>query len=911
MEGSCKKNFSCRWPSGPFSRSPGRVWFQVMLLVVVFTIFRSDVLASEGSRTMAVLPFRVHALQPLDHLKRGLQEMLTNRMEKMGFHMVSPEEVNKDPLAFLPTFEIKDVVRLGKDLEAGWIISGSLTQIGEKASIDLNVIDVTEKRPPFLVFMVADNIDALADTVKLITVSIENKITGLAQVDSVHVRGSQRIEKEAILAVIKTHKGDRFDYDQLDKDLRNIYKMGFFKDVSIETEDGPMGKIVVFNVIEKPSIAKIVFAGNKKVDDDDLKKELGIKLYSILDQNEIRQSIERLKEYYRQKAFYNADIKYRLEPLSNNQILLKYEIAEHDKVYVTEIKFLGNTRFDDDDLKDIMETSEMGFFSWLSWLTDRGHLDKKKLEFDVHKIAAFYHNHGFIKARVGEPKIKFEKEKGLTIAIEIAEGHQYGVNKVGIEGDLIKPADELLEKVQIGKEEVFNREIVRKDIMALRSVYVDEGYAYAEVSPRTRDDDETHLVDITYRISKGPKVRFERINISGNAVTRDKVIRRELKVVEGGDFSGKALRRSTENLHRLGFFEDMEMQTKKGSREDLMVLDIRVKERPTGNFSIGAGYSSQDAVFGTFQVSQNNLFGYGQKLRAAAKIGGKSSEFDISFIEPWFLDRPVSVGVDAYKWKYEYDAYDRDSTGGAVSCGFLLGIDDFTRGSVEYRYDSARITEIDEANASVAIKEMEGRNVTSSMTVGIKRDTRDRSWNTSKGSINSISFQYAGGILGGDQYFNKYRARTAWYFPLFWKTVFMAQGRLGYIVKRSGGELFVYQKFMIGGMSTVRGFDYASISPVDPKTGDKIGGEKEMIFNLEYTFPLFEEHGLAGVVFFDAGNVFASDESFSFSGIRRSAGAGIRWYSPIGPLRLEYGKNLDRRGGESTGKWEFSVGGLF
>lgn len=865
------------------------------------------VVVAEKKEKVAVLPFRVHALKPLDHLQLGLQEMLIHRLEKRGFSMVSPKVINKHPFAFLPAFEIKELIKLGKVLKAEWIISGSVTQIGEKFSIDLKVVEVNEDRLPFFIFGVADDIDAFADKFKRIAVSIDHKISRVVQVDSVQVKGNQRIEKEAILAVVKIKKGDSLDHEQLNKDLGGIYKMGFFKDVKIETQDGPVGEIVTFIVTEKPSIGQIVFEGNKKVKDDKLRDELGIKLYSILDNNEIRQSINRLKEYYHQKAYYNVDIRDSIESLPKNEVLLKYIIDEHKKVYITKIQFLGNKKYDNDDLKDLMETSEKGF---LSWITKSGYLDKKKLEFDVQKINSFYHNHGFINAKVGEPKITFVKDEGLHITIKVHEGHEYTVNKVTVEGDLIIPADKLLEKLQIGKEKIYNREIIRKDISTLKNICGDKGYAYADVTTSTKVNNKDHFVDITYKISKEVKVRFERINIIGNMRTRDKVIRRELKVIEGEYFSGKSIRKSTQNLWRLGYFEDVKVKTKKGSRDDQMILDVEVKERSTGTFSIGAGYSSKDKAFVTASISEDNLFGYGQKLQAKGKIGQESDEFSIKFVEPWLFDVNLSGSAEVYQWMYEYDDYTRDSIGGALGLGFPLRIDEYLRGSVKYGYDKANIYDIAD-DASSVLKDMEGRNVTSSIFFKIRRDSRDRLWNTSRGSINSISFEYAGGFLSGDEYFNKYKAKSAWYFPLFWDTVFLLKGQLGYVEQRSGGKLSVFQKFMIGGMNTVRGFDYDSISPVDPETGDKIGGEKMMVFNVEYRVPLFKEQGIVGLVFFDAGNVFTKDENYTFSGIRDSVGAGIRWYSPMGPLRLEYGKNLDPREGEAAGKWEFSVGGTF
>ncbi|MBW2345724.1 MAG: hypothetical protein JRF53_17325, partial [Deltaproteobacteria bacterium] len=473
------------------------IWIGVLLILVACVFFRPNLVVAEERGRLAVLPFRVHALKPLDHLERGLQKMLTVRVEKRGFDVVSPDMINKHPLAFLPQLEMRDLVKMGKDLGCDWIVVGSLTQIGKRISLDLKMIDVTKEKPPFFVFMVAEDIDALSETAERIAVSMDHQISGVAQVDSVRVMGNQRIEKAAILAVIGTKKGD----------LRDIYKMGFFEDVKTETEDGPRGKIVSFKVVEKPSIGKVRFEGNEKVDDDELREKLAIRLYSILDQNEIKQGINRLKEYYREKCYYNAEINERTEPLPGNQVLVEFVIKENEKVYVKKIQFEGNKHFDDGDLKDIMLTSEKDI---LFWFTDSGVLDKKKLEFDGHKITAFYHNHGFIKAKVGEPNITYEKDKGLTITIEVQEGEQYGVNRVSIEGDLIVPVEELMEEVRIGKEKVFNREVVRNDVLALKGIYNDEGYAYAEVRPRTKDNDETRMVDITYVISKEQKVRFER-----------------------------------------------------------------------------------------------------------------------------------------------------------------------------------------------------------------------------------------------------------------------------------------------------------------------------------------------------------------------------------------------------------------
>ena len=341
-----------------------------------------------------------------------------------------------------------------------------------------------------------------------------------------------------------------------------------------------------------------------------------------------------------------------------------------------------------------------------------------------------------------------------------------------------------------------------------------------------------------------------------------------------------------------------------------MVLDINVKEQPTGSFSLGAGYSGYDGPTGIISVSQKNLFGRGQQLGASIKVSGKSSEFDIRFTEPWLFDRRISAGVDLYKWSREYDDYTRDSFGGALRSKFPLGLDEYTVGTAKYVYDDSTISDV-ESTAPLSLQQEQGTYLTSSITLGIERDSRDKLWNTSRGSENEFTFEYAGGFLGGDVYFNRYELKSAWYFPLPWDTSFMVQGRWGWIEQREGGALPDYQKYRIGGINTVRGYDWYSITLTDPATGEDIGGEKMMVYNVEYRFPLLKDQGIIGVVFFDAGNVFGKDDTFTFSDIRKSVGAGLRWYSPLGPIRVEYGYILSPRPDDPTGNVEFSIGGFF
>ncbi len=725
-------------------------------------------------------------------------------------------------------------------------------------------------------------------------------------VEDVIIKGNQRIEDDAILTVVRTMKGDVLDYEKLDRDLRDIYRMNYFSNVSIDIKDGKKGKIVTFIVKEKPIIEQIKFEGNHAIKDEKLKEELGIDLYSVFDRNEVKQSVIRLINLYKKKGYYNAEVHAKTEALPHNSVRIKYIINEHEKVYIVNIRIRGNRAFSNSDIKGIMLTKEKNI---LSWLTDSGCLDDKKLEYDVHKIAIFYNNHGYIKAKVGEPEIYYDKTKnGLVVTIHIKEGVQYKINSVNVAGDIIKDRDEILKILELEKGQVFNRKLVRDDIDNIKKMYSDAGYAYVEVIPDTHQDDKKLLIDITYKIVKGPKVIIERINITGNTKTRDKVIRRELELAEGDYFDGKKLSLSKENLDRLGFFKKTKIERKKGNAKNTMVIDVNVQEARTGSLSVGAGFSSIDSLVAMAQISEKNFRGLGESLSANLRIGTITNQFDVSFHEPWILDHPVSGTVRLYRWGREYDDWDQDSTGGELSSGFpVKSIDQYTYAWISYRYDDSDISNVD-SDAAWDIREMKGEWVTSSIGGGIKRSSVNRAENPSKGSINSISIEWAGGFLGGDNEFTKITAKTQWFFGVTKKTVIMVQGRWGYIQKR-GGKLPVYERFFLGGIDTIRGFKYRNISPRDPKTGDRIGGDKMMVYNLEYRFPISDNQGLMGLIFFDAGNVYGSGEHFSLSGIRRSVGLGVRWKSPMGPILVEWGYNLDKKEDEKGSKLDFSMGG--
>lgn len=893
-----------------FSAHKCRTAYVLFSTFLLLGILISTPCFSAPGNKIAVIPFKIESQRDIDFLKTRLQTILIEKMSEIGYDTIDPELINsKLGSSFSYTDISKDIAPAGKSLGADWVILGAILDDNENIQLDIKAIDPETAKAPFSIMMIENDISNLSEALGKVTASLSTQIRENILIEDILVDGNQRASDEAILTIIESQKGDIFDQEKLDRDLRTVYKMGIFSDVNIDSIDGETGKIVTFSVTEKPYISRIIFEGNDKKKDDKLFEEIGIKIYAVVDRNEIKQSINRLLEVYKEDGYYNIEITGKLEKIKDdpeNAVNLVYQINEGEKVYISDIQFSGNTIFKDKELKKQMLTKEKG---WLSWFTDSGVLDKKKLEYDLYRLTALYNNNGYINARAGEPKITLD-EDGLTLKIPITEGNQYIVDAVSFDGDLIVPEEFLKRLLTIKIGEPFNREAVFNDIEAIKAIYANLGYAYADIKPVPKEKEGTLLVDISFKIEKNKRVRFERINIIGNRLTRDKVIRRELVIAEGEYFSSIKLNKSSANLDRLGYFESNEIKTKDGSSDDLMVADVEVEERPPGSITFSAGYGGYEKFAVAFQYANSNLAGYGQKFSAEALLSSRSTRFNLSFTEPWLFDKKMSGSFNIYRWDLEYDQYTRERLGGALGFGFLLGLDEYTWGSIRYSYDDSKVTDINPF-ASLLIIDMAGSIVTSGAALGIERNSQDRPWNTTRGSVNSFMFEYTGGFLGGDSAFNKYTLNSTWYLPLMWKTVLVAGGQLGYVKKKSGGRLPLYEKFRLGGIDTIRGYEWGTISPLDPRTIDEIGGDKMWLYKLEYRFPLMKGEGIRGLIFFDAGNAFTTGNSW-MNGAARSVGFGIRWLSPMGPLRLEYGFKLnDRVNDEDSGRFEFKVGGTF
>jgi outer membrane protein insertion porin family len=855
---------------------------------------------AQPSAGVIVMPFAVHAPAELAYLRDEIPEAMRQQFEEEGANARVLEPETAEAWGKAGDTDA-DVARLAIQTGADYVVRGSLTWIGQNFSLDARLLASAGDRPAKVFSAVGQGVENLPGVVKKVARDMGLTIFKRQRVADVEVQGNQRIETDAIRRVIKTRPGDVFLAKNAAEDLKAVFGMGYFDDVQIQAEPRTDGLALVFAVTEKPTVRSIQLAGNVVFDEEDVRKSLTLKKGSILNIYTVRNDVRRIEEMYKEKNYHNVSVSYQVQPQKNNQADVEYKIEEGSKILIKKILFTGNSAFTESQLKKEITTSEK---SILSWFTSAGDLNQEILNQDSGRLTAFYHNNGYIRARVGDPQVEFE-EDGIVVTFKVSEGPRFKVGKVDFSGDLILPKDELMKKIKITQEPFYNRETLRSDVLGLTDIYTGEGYAYADVSPKVDQDNENLVANITFQIDRGKQVYFERIQISGNTKTRDKVIRRELRVYEEELYGGQRLKRGIRNLNRLDYFQNVKVDTAKGSADDRMKMNVEVTEKSTGSFSFGAGYGSEENAFVTAQVAERNLFGRGQTLGLRGMVGAKTQKYVLSFTEPWLFDIPLSAGAEAYKWDYEFDEYDKDSIGGKLKFSYPLY--DYIRGYLTYTYDFTDIRNVDE-DAAESIQRDEGRHTKSSITLMPRYDSRDSLFNAKEGSVHSIEYEFAG--IGGDVGFNKIIGDTGWYIPLVWKLVGVVHGRAGYVNKLPNWDLPDYEKFYLGGINTLRGFDRDDLAPKD--NGSPVGGEKFLQGNFEVKFPLVEEAGVYGILFLDTGAVYSQDESWDFNKLRESAGPEIRWLSPIGPIRLAYGWVLDPKKSDSgSGSFEFSMASAF
>jgi len=759
-----------------------------------------------------------------------------------------------------------------------------------------------------------------------------------ALVNLIRVEGNKKIEVDAVIARLQTKQGARFNPELIRQDVDALFKTGFFYDVQVIRTSAGSGAIdLTYRVVEKPAVSEILFEGNDEIEDTELRETAGLKSFEILNMAKLREATEKMQKLYEDKGFFLARVEPKVETVTEGEsVRVVFQIKENDKVKVKRITFLGNRNLTDGKLKRVMQTQEGGFFSFVS---SSGSYKQDAFDRDVQLLNYLYFNEGYVQVRIDRPQVYVTPDKkGIYITVRVEEGDRFKVGQVDFAGDLLFGRDELMTTAEIDGSGWYVHETLLKDIRTVQAKYGDLGYAYANVIPRTRVRERDREVDITFEIDKGNKVYFGRINVVGNGKTRDKVVRRELKIREGELYNETRRRESLANVQRLGYFEEVSFDASTPpDNPDIMNLDIVVKERNTGTIQVGAGYSTNANFIFQGQVSQTNLFGRGQNLGVRVDLSSRASIYTLNFTEPYFMDTNWSVGTDLYQTREISDEYTQNRKGGAFRLGHPLA--PYLRGFVRYRLDETDIKLDPELGDEDIFPTASANGWTSSTTFTLEYDKRNDRFAPTDGMFSSVSLEYAG--LGGEKRFTKGLATGRYYKKFLWELVFRNNLNYGFVRSNEGdpSKIPYTELFRLGGPNSLRGYDWFRIgrkrfsrtqfcrlvNVADPRcptapTGTftvadaerlaevTFGGTQQFYNQTEIEFPLISEAGIKGVVFFDIGD---ADDTLRFSELRSDAGFGFRWFSPIGPLRFEWGFPIDRRPGEPAVNFQFAIGAPF
>ena len=751
---------------------------------------------------------------------------------------------------------------------------------------------------------------------------------GLAQetgqrISAIIVQGNKRIEVPAIRARLTLKEGERVTAERIREQIRALYQMGYFEDVRVETEPKAGGVAVIVVVTEKPFVTEILFDGNDNLKDEKLTEKLTVRPQSFLDQQQIKDSVERLRQLYEDEGHFSARLVPVIKSLDGERKSLTFFVKEGPKARIKAIAFDGAKSIPLKKLKKPLVTRE--YFWLLSWFDDSGVYKKEELDNDVERIRQVYFDEGYLDIKLGKPAVDLSPDKkSFTVRFSIVEGPQFTFSRIGYKGHTIFSESELRSGSTLKEGNVIRMAEVRDDIKRATDVYGAKGYAFADINPLIQPDPESKTAMVTFDIKEGALIRVRNINISGNDKTRDKVIRRELRVNEAELIDTAAMQLSFTRLNNMNYFETVEIIPKQVD-PGTVDLDIKLKEKSTGTFSVGGGFSSLDKLGIVADITEGNLFGRGQLVKVRGQLGQFRSYGVVTFREPYLFDEALSAQVDLYSRQTFFFNFFEERTGGDIVLGKWFS--EYLSGSVtllrerltisndlsdQFFLEGGGVAVTPLTDLPLVIQQQIGTSTTSAVILGVARDTRDFYADPSAGARHGLTLEFAGGPLGGTNDFYKVIGDSAWYFPVVWDTVFAPRARLGFAHSYTpGSQLPIGDRFFVGGIQTMRGFEFGRAGPVSAIDSFSIlGATKQLIFNLDYIFPIAPELKVKGVLFFDYGKGFEDGETLGLN-LRPTSGVEVRWISPFGPLRLAYGINLDPRVGDQVGVFEFSVGSLF
>lgn len=728
-------------------------------------------------------------------------------------------------------------------------------------------------------------------------------------IKSISVDGAKRIESSAVVSYFGLTPDKPYTTYDLDLGVKKIYETGFYSDVSLDDNKGS----ITIHVKENPSINQVLFEGNDKIEKEDLEKEITVKSRSIYTKSKVQNDLKRLLDVYRRSGRYSAEITPQVIPLENNRVNLVYNIVEGPKALIEKITFIGNDSYDSNTLSKIIMSSRE---RWYQFLTDNDRYDPDRLNYDQELLRKFYFQNGYadfkIKSAIAELS---PKKEAFYLTFTMEEGPVYRMGKVDLNTKLSKEKmPSLTDAISVKEGEIYNATEVEDSINRMSDALGDAGFAFVDIRPDIeRRSGAEKIIDLTFNISEGSKVYVERINIFNNARTLDRVIRREFKLAEGDAFSTSKLKRTEQRLNNLGLFEKVDIQRKPGSAPDQTQLDVDVKEKSTGEITFGAGYSTTDGPLVDAGIREHNFLGLGQDLRLRAMYGSQRKNYQIGLTEPYFLDREIEAGFDLFKTSSSYQsnsAFDRESDGATLRLGYTMS--EYLKHQLRYTFERSNISNV-ASTASLYIKNQEGINSASILGQSFIYDKRDSKIAPTSGYDIRLDQDFAG--VGGASTFLKHEVRGDYYYPIAKKWTYMASGSAGNIFG-IGKDVRINHRFFAGS-EEIRGFANAGIGPRDTATEDPLGGNSYYALTNEVRFPLglSDDLGVSGAAFVDMANLFGLDESGTGiedgNGLRVSAGAGVAWVSPFGPLRVDFALPLMKQKYDKTELIRFRVGTNF
>ncbi|MFH1836607.1 MAG: outer membrane protein assembly factor BamA [Candidatus Omnitrophota bacterium] len=733
------------------------------------------------------------------------------------------------------------------------------------------------------------------------------------KIRDIKIKGNNAVSTPTILSRLKLKAGDVFEESALNKELKRLYATGFFSDVFVETEEGADGIIVTFSVIEKPIIKGVEFRGNAKIKDSKLEKKISIKTGDLLDFNVLNQDIAEIRNAYTEQGYKFVNVDYDMK--SDKELgtaVVVFIVDEGRALKIKAIEIEGNTNISDNEIRKYMSTKA----AW--WFINKGVYDEDEFQSDLERIRNVYMSKGFLDARLTSREEFSDDGNMVTLTAVVDEGKKYLIGKKEITGELSFPQQEIEDVISIRDGDPFDYGKIKEDLDKLRTFYYDKGYMNAEVDLSHKYDPKTDRMNLEYKIVSHEEISVGKINVIGNTKTRDKVIRRELRVYPGEKYEGVQLKKSKERIYDLGYFEDVYFETIPTDDPTVKDLDVTVKETKTGEFSFGGGYSSVDSFIGFAQVRQRNFdilnfptfTGAGQDLVIRGEMGSTRTNYLLSWTDPWIMGLPYLFGFDVYREEHNksgtsgYD-YDETRTGGALRLG--KDITDELGVGLKYNLEEVKISDLP-SDYTEDLKDEEGTNMISRLTGSVQYDTRDNKYSPTKGWLSGASLENAGGFLGGDKDFVKIYTYASYYHSLYENIVLELKGRSGVVEAYGNSEKVpIYERFFSGGATTIRGYAQRAVGPRD-QAGHYIGGEGMVVGNAEVIFPVFKKL-IKGAVFYDVGNVTENaGDIFSDSSYKMATGVGVRVKTPIGPLKLDYGYPLsDNYEDKKEGQFWFSV----